>query len=664
MRNNPFCPWLTNKEIKEQFDQIVKLVGEDAAYFIWDEFEGNFDQAFKEAQSISDLMKTHTDPSIWNIEDEIESLRSTFNKMLYDISHNNIATKRAGRDVYISSTGYLSEREARSAANQTPYRKTTKVIEDRGRWYIARITKQEYQDKLEELYNRKSYLIASNRAALGSVQDTSLQTSDPDLNNRLFEGKGVASIGSLLTRLAKDNPNHAAVIRMLSKQLSTATKSWKVILTDFISDPNIPGAHKGDAGVYFQNSNIIYINSASRFRNKGGKGDLTILHEIIHAATYHAAHENEQTRKKLESLLEGAREQISKKYNTSWESLIRRNINIYYGLSNIDEFLAELTTNSAFARELMYLQPTEKGFKHLLDQFVNWLLEVFHVNSTDNLYTQAYYQLYDIIANQQYYNELQNANPIQYASITAEMLDWLLYNDNTDREILASPASQNIEELVSSYKRIDADIDFNEETHTYTNTKTGQVYKSVSNAKTDIGYGEQEGNGPLGMRRRRIRKNRTCIPRSIQSGIVWKAGCISRPYRHPCRAALQQLQGKARGHPGKHRTPYPFYDAEGIDEDQEGTRERGNRSTFRNAQDASEHEVQEPRIADSRRGAAFRRQRQREDQEDEDQRRLPHFVCNSDTPDAIHVAIARKGYVASDHSPEGAPTCRNVHREI
>ena len=495
MRNNPFCPWLTNKEIKEQFDQIVKLVGEDAAYFIWDEFDGNFDQAFKEAQSVSDLMKTHTDPSIWNIEDEIESLRSTFNKMLYDISQNNITTKRAGRDVYLSNIGYLSEREARSAANQTPYKKTTKVIEDRGRWYIARITKQEYQDKLEELYNRKSYLIASNRAALGSIQDTSLQTSDPDLNNRLFEGKGVASIGSLLTRLAKDNPNHAVVIRTLSKSLSTATKSWKVILTDFISDPNIPGAHKGDAGVYFQNSNIIYINSSSRFRNKGGKADLTILHEIIHAATYHAAHENEYTRKKLERLLDSAREQISKKYNTNWESLIRRNINIYYGLSNIDEFLAELTTNSAFARELIYLQPTEKGFKHLLDQFVNWLLEVFHVNSTDNLYTQAYYQLYDIIANQQYYNELQNANFIQNAPITAEMLDQLLYSDN-NRGILASPASQNIEELVSSYKRIDADIDFNEETHTYTNTKTGQVYKSVSNAKTDIGYGEQEDKLP------------------------------------------------------------------------------------------------------------------------------------------------------------------------
>ena len=70
---NPFCPNFSNKEVKQQFENIQRIVGEDAAYYLWDKYEGNYDQAFKEAQSISDYSKVGRDsnPALYNINDSI-----------------------------------------------------------------------------------------------------------------------------------------------------------------------------------------------------------------------------------------------------------------------------------------------------------------------------------------------------------------------------------------------------------------------------------------------------------------------------------------------------------------------------------------------------------------------------------------------------------------
>ena len=58
-----------------------------------------------------------------------------------------------------------------------------------------------------------------------------------------------------------------------------------------------------------------------------------------------------------------------------------------------------------------------------------------------------------------------------------------------------------IDELVTKYRQLSDDIEFIEEqdgaeVHIYRNRKTGQIYKSVSDVKTDVGYGEQEDKLP------------------------------------------------------------------------------------------------------------------------------------------------------------------------
>ena len=50
---NAFCPNLSNKKIKQEFDELTSLFGEDAAYFLWDKNNGySLDKAPNGADSI------------------------------------------------------------------------------------------------------------------------------------------------------------------------------------------------------------------------------------------------------------------------------------------------------------------------------------------------------------------------------------------------------------------------------------------------------------------------------------------------------------------------------------------------------------------------------------------------------------------------------------
>ena len=42
---NPFCPNLSNKQVRDEFNQLIDKVGENAAYYLWDKYEGDFERA-------------------------------------------------------------------------------------------------------------------------------------------------------------------------------------------------------------------------------------------------------------------------------------------------------------------------------------------------------------------------------------------------------------------------------------------------------------------------------------------------------------------------------------------------------------------------------------------------------------------------------------------
>jgi hypothetical protein len=37
---NPFCPNLSNPQIKQEFEELISAVGENKAYYLWDKNQG------------------------------------------------------------------------------------------------------------------------------------------------------------------------------------------------------------------------------------------------------------------------------------------------------------------------------------------------------------------------------------------------------------------------------------------------------------------------------------------------------------------------------------------------------------------------------------------------------------------------------------------------
>ena len=111
-----FCPNFSNKQVRDEFNQLTGQVGKSAAYYLWDKYKGDFELASQEAAQLT---------------------------------------------------------------------------------------------------------------VLNSKSQSTTVTSDPNLKQRLFEDSDEVAIGTMLTRLKKDNTNHSAVIDLLQKGLSTKTKSKK-----------------------------------------------------------------------------------------------------------------------------------------------------------------------------------------------------------------------------------------------------------------------------------------------------------------------------------------------------------------------------------------------------------------------------------------------------
>ena len=51
-----FCPNLSNKQVKQDFNQLIDMVGENIAYYLWNKYEGDMSQALPRAQDIQSQM--------------------------------------------------------------------------------------------------------------------------------------------------------------------------------------------------------------------------------------------------------------------------------------------------------------------------------------------------------------------------------------------------------------------------------------------------------------------------------------------------------------------------------------------------------------------------------------------------------------------------------
>ena len=305
--------------------------------------------------------------------------------------------------------------------------------------------------------------------------------SDPSLKNRIFKGKSESTVGEILKVLDKLNPVQSYVIRKILNGIPADVKNKKIICTDFSTDPRIDlDIIIGRNPAYYDpKTDTIYIDEKGMFPSKGGvgKADATVLHEILHSALFSIIHSNNEVNHKLQDILDNATKQLEQKYGMSKEQLLNKD-QLFYGLTNIDEFVSELWTNSRFIRELANIKSIEDTKQSMLDQFVTFLLRLFGITDKNNAFVEAHQFIVDIFDNYSYYSGKDYSNSV---------LD-LNYSLFTQQP---AQLSTDTNDFVNKYKQMSEQIEFHEDTHTYVNKITGNIYRPVSDVKTECGYGEQ-----------------------------------------------------------------------------------------------------------------------------------------------------------------------------
>jgi len=134
-------------------------------------------------------------------------------------------------------------------------------------------------------------------------------------------------------------------------------------------------------GLISPNSGVIQINRNANFPK--GDASKTIIHEIIHLMTiqYLSSNKSSELYKDFDKL-----------YQYAKKILLAQN-KPFYGITNIDEFIAEALSNGEFIKELS-LMGSLKGiekYDNLFSEFVEKVLEVIKKvfgSKNDNLYNQ------------------------------------------------------------------------------------------------------------------------------------------------------------------------------------------------------------------------------------------------------------------------------------
>ena len=296
--------------------------------------------------------------------------------------------------------------------------------------------------------------------------------SDKTLVSRLFDNKSKTTAREILARI-KNKSNLSSMVEILEKLGDT-------FLDTPIYYQSVGAAETGAAAVFSHLYKGIVVYGDANFRGKDGSADITILHELIHAATIQKIKDNSDVAESAGRLLELTRRKLEEKYGVSWEELKRSNEDKYYGLTNVYEFFAELYSNSRFIEELATLE-AEGNTKpvNILKGIVNWLLNLFtkfsNVKLNKTLYEQAAGELeYIMFHTNEYLDDYNN----QYR------------NYSSDELISASITATNDANKIKKILRDNAsNISFDSDSHTYTNINTGELYTPVSTVKDLNGYG-------------------------------------------------------------------------------------------------------------------------------------------------------------------------------
>lgn len=153
---------------------------------------------------------------------------------------------------------------------------------------------------------------------------------------------------------------------------------------------NLPG---GEAAHYDRVDNVIRINKNARFRNESKSQNpevQTIVHEMLHAITYNAIHNDSRVRKSFTDLYQKTKKALGKDAQD-------------YGLSDVYEFVAELS-NAQFVEKLKSIQYNRKQtlFEKIKQAIKKIYSQIFasykDFIGSDNVYEAAVNDLFAVMS--------------------------------------------------------------------------------------------------------------------------------------------------------------------------------------------------------------------------------------------------------------------------
>ena len=368
---NAFCPNLSNPQVKQEFEELVQAVGEDAAYFLWNKNNGySLESAPNGAPSR--LFKDLVDYYSGNREKALQTKGKTYLQQF--------------KDTYLTKDQLDENGEPTIQSLKLPKRESTENVElfDKS---LQRLTEQVDQGKFFGVYSEK-------------------------LNN----GEFVSS---------KDIVRHLLDNGYIPKDLD--------LLSQLLSVHDIPVMYdtdqKEDMTTYITKKGeiIISINPNAIKNTSNNYVSRTFFHELVHALTVRELNNpNSKIGKNIRALYD--------KLKAHYTQYLDPNSRLY-GLRDINEFVAEFLTNDQFKNLMLATakhmdEQGSKTIRQRLKNFVNsivkWLCnKTLFKSNLDKLQTYE----------QSLFKYMTQVNPIERGNFSIKDFKALLKNSNPALDI-------------------------------------------------------------------------------------------------------------------------------------------------------------------------------------------------------------------------------------
>ena len=153
-------------------------------------------------------------------------------------------------------------------------------------------------------------------------------------------------------------------------------------------------------GMYNNRYDVVYTRAPSKFAKNANK---ILLHELTHAATSRAMQLNPELREQVEALRKQVVDWLEtpqgRTYYRQHSMNLGRNRQSIYGLTNADEFLAELYSDRDFQKMLVEI-PSTKPRKNIFTRFVELMTKFFDMpaKAAQSVFAEAVALSEDILA--------------------------------------------------------------------------------------------------------------------------------------------------------------------------------------------------------------------------------------------------------------------------